>query len=194
MQWPAAGTTCVVCVSPIFMPISPYFSALAIPVGTWESWKHDAPRFLFWLGVMETLRQWCSMWTMYKQTCVNANFICWKMKICVISSSGEKTALGCSVFRNVWQMSLLKLQRFSLHVRFGVNIQVEAVIESDTVWVDRLVTQQKVDTDIPNTDVILSHQTVLPSSSTFAFWPSSRLSFLTQDIIKVRPCQVRLSG
>lgn len=45
-----------------------YFSALAIPVGTRESWKHDAPRFLFRLGVMETLRQWCSMWTTYKQT------------------------------------------------------------------------------------------------------------------------------
>lgn len=126
------------------MLISPYFSALAILVGTQESWKHDALRFLFRLGVMETLRQWCSMWTTYKQTCVNTNFICWKMKICVISSSGAKTALGCSVFRNVWQMSLLKLQLFSLHVRFGVNIQVEGVIESDTVWVDRLGTNKKL--------------------------------------------------
>lgn len=92
------GTTCVVGVSPTCMLISPYFSALAIPVGTWESWKHDAPCFLFRLGVMETRRHWCSMWTTCKQTCVNANFICWKMKICVISSSGEKTAWGCSLY------------------------------------------------------------------------------------------------
>lgn len=34
-----------------------YFSALAILLKPRESWKRNAPRFLFRLGVMETLRQ-----------------------------------------------------------------------------------------------------------------------------------------
>lgn len=37
-----------------------YFSALAILLKPRESWKRNAPRFLFRLGVMETLRQYCS--------------------------------------------------------------------------------------------------------------------------------------
>lgn len=42
MQWPVPGKTCVVVVSPLCTFISPCFPALAIPVRTQESWKHDA--------------------------------------------------------------------------------------------------------------------------------------------------------
>lgn len=50
----------VVAVSPLCMLVSRYFSALAIPVRTQESWKHDAPGFLFSAGSHGTtrLRQW----------------------------------------------------------------------------------------------------------------------------------------
>lgn len=43
VHWPAAGTTSVVVVSPVCTLIFYYFSTIAALVGTWKSWKHDAP-------------------------------------------------------------------------------------------------------------------------------------------------------
>lgn len=50
----------VVVVPPLCMLVSLYFSIFAIPVRTQESWKHDAPGFLFSAGSHGTtrLRQW----------------------------------------------------------------------------------------------------------------------------------------
>lgn len=53
MQWPVPGTTHAVDMFP-FVCVYFSFSAFAIPAGTQKSRKHEALRFLFHSGVMET--------------------------------------------------------------------------------------------------------------------------------------------